>query len=73
MPELAAVFRELNNVVVFVTHDLAEAEYFADHVILMHEGRIVQRGSYADLMKRPASGFVREFVRAQRPVREAGP
>ena len=73
MPELAAVFRELNNVVVFVTHDLAEAEYFADRMMLVHEGRIVQRGTYADLMERPASDFVRDFVRAQRPVREARP
>jgi len=71
MPELAAVFRELNNVVVFVTHDLAEAEYFADRVMLMHQGRIVQSGSYADLLERPANEFVSDFVRAQRPVREA--
>lgn len=73
MPELAAVFRALNNVVVFVTHDLAEAEYFADRVILLHEGRIVQAGVYADLTERPASDFVRDFVRAQRPVREVRP
>lgn len=73
MPELAAVFRELNNVVVFVTHDLAEAEYFADRMILVHEGRVIQRGTYADLMERPASDFVRDFVRAQRPVHEARP
>jgi len=69
MPELAAVFRELDTVAVFVTHDLAEAEYFADRVLLVHDGRIVQAGAYADLVERPASDFVRDFVRAQRPVR----
>lgn len=73
MPELAAVFRELGNVVVFVTHDLAEAEYFSDRVMLMHAGRIVQAGAFADLVERPATDFVRDFVRAQRPVREARP
>jgi len=73
MPELTAVFRQLSNIVVFVTHDLAEAEYFADRLILVHEGRIVQSGTYADLLERPASGFVSDFVRAQRPMREARP
>ena len=73
MPELAAVFRELGNVVVFVTHDLAEAEYFSDRVMLVHEGRIVQSGAYADLEERPSDDFVRDFVRAQRPVRERRP
>lgn len=71
MPELASVFRELKNVVVFVTHDLAEAEYFADRVVLMHEGRIVQAGAFADLSDRPANDFVRDFVRAQHPRRKA--
>lgn len=71
MPELAAVFEALGNTVVFVTHDLGEAEYFSDRVVLVHEGRIVQAGAYADLLERPADEFVRDFVRAQRPVREA--
>lgn len=73
MPELAAVFRELGNVVVFVTHDLAEAEYFSDRVMLVHQGRVVQSGTYADLTERPAGDFVRDFVRAQRPARGARP
>lgn len=69
MPELTEVFERLGNTVVFVTHDLGEAEYFADRVMLVHEGRIVQAGAYADLLERPANDFVRDFVRAQRPRR----
>jgi ABC-type proline/glycine betaine transport system ATPase subunit len=32
----------------------------------MREGRVVQRGSAADLLERPAEPFVRDFLRAQR-------
>ncbi len=70
MPELAAVFERLGNTVVFVTHDLDEAGYFADQVVLVHDGTVAQSGPFDDLLKRPASDFVRNFVRAQRPQRE---
>jgi osmoprotectant transport system ATP-binding protein len=51
-----------------VTHDLAEAAYFADHVVLLREGRIEQQGAYRELLENPASDFVREFVSAQREL-----
>jgi osmoprotectant transport system ATP-binding protein len=56
----------LGKTVVLVTHDMHEAAYFADDIVLMREGRVVQRGSAADLLERPAEPFVREFLRAQR-------
>ncbi len=64
--ELAALFRALEKTVLFVTHDLAEAAYVAREVVLLREGRIVQRGTAKDLVERPADPFVTEFVRAQR-------
>jgi len=70
--DLREVFGTLRKTVVLVTHDLAEAAYFADEVVLMREGTIVQRGSPADLLERPANEFVRQFVRAQRATPEAG-
>jgi osmoprotectant transport system ATP-binding protein len=54
--------------VVFVTHDLAEAIYVADEIVLMNEGRIVQQGSSTDLRERPADPFVSEFINAQRGI-----
>ncbi|MGH8162488.1 MAG: ATP-binding cassette domain-containing protein [Gammaproteobacteria bacterium] len=71
MTELATLFETLKSTVVFVTHDLGEAGYFADRVLLVHEGAIAQSGSFADLIERPADDFVRRFVRAQRPTRKA--
>jgi osmoprotectant transport system ATP-binding protein len=64
--DLRSIFRSLEKTVVMVTHDLAEAAYFANTIVLMREGRIAQLGSYRDLIERPADEFVSRFVRAQR-------
>lgn len=66
--DLKEIFTRLGQTVVFVTHDLAEAIYFADEIVLMNEGRIVQKGTIADLRERPANPFVSEFINAQRSI-----
>ena len=72
--DLSAIFARLGTSVVMVTHDLAEAAFFAHTIVLMQEGRVVQRGSLDDLLRRPADPFVTRFVRAQRHLAEdAGP
>lgn len=69
--DLRDAFRQLNKTVVLVTHDLAEAAYFGAEIVLLDRGRIVQRGSMRDLIHRPASPFVTQFVEAQRGPLEA--
>jgi osmoprotectant transport system ATP-binding protein len=64
--ELREIFRALGKTVVLVTHDLGEAVFFADRVVLLRDGQIVQQGSPADLWHRPADPFVTRFVQAQR-------
>jgi len=64
--ELADIFRRLGKSVVIVTHDLAEAALFGRVIVLMHQGRVVQHGSIDDLVRRPATPFVTQFVRAHR-------
>jgi osmoprotectant transport system ATP-binding protein len=66
--DLKEIFTRLGQTVLFVTHDLAEAIYFADQIVLMNEGRIVQRGPSSDLRERPADPFVSEFINAQRGI-----
>jgi osmoprotectant transport system ATP-binding protein len=66
--ELRALFERLRKTVVLVTHDMAEAAFFANRLVLMRNGRIVQEGTYRDLATAPAEEFVSEFVRAQRGV-----
>jgi sulfate transport system ATP-binding protein len=46
----------------FVTHDQNEALEVADSVIVMHGGRIEQRGTPEQVYDAPASGFVHRFV-----------
>ena len=64
--ELRDIFRTLGKTVVLVTHDLGEAAYFADRVVLLREGQVVQEGTPRDLWHRPADPFVTRFVQAQR-------
>ena len=64
--ELAEIFQRLRKSVVIVTHDLAEAALLGHVIVLMHQGRLVQQGAIQDLVQRPASAFVTQFVRAQR-------
>jgi osmoprotectant transport system ATP-binding protein len=66
--DLRDVFRALRKTVVLVTHDLGEAAYFADEVVLLRDGRVVQRGGPLDLVRSPAEPFVTQFIQAQRPA-----
>src|SRR5437879_2661652 len=66
--DLKEIFARLRQTVLFVTHDLAEAIYFGNEIVLMNEGRIVQKGSVTDLRERPADAFVSEFIHAQRGI-----
>jgi osmoprotectant transport system ATP-binding protein len=64
--DLKEIFERLKQTALLVTHDLAEAAYLGDKIVLLNEGRIVQQGSIGDLQKQPASAFVTEFISAQR-------
>ena len=64
--DLKGIFARLQQTALLVTHDLAEAAYLGDTIVLINEGRIVQQGSIVDLRENPASNFVSEFITAQR-------
>lgn len=66
--DLKEIFARLRQTALLVTHNLAEAAYLGDEIVLMHEGRIVQQGSLKDLRQRPATNFVSEFINAQRSL-----
>jgi len=65
--ELRAIFRRLRKTVVLVTHDLAEAGFFADEICLLRAGTVAQTGTLAELLETPADDFVERFTNAQRP------
>ncbi len=64
--QLKDIFAHLSKTVVLVTHDMGEAAYFGDTIILMRSGEIVQAGTLDDLLHRPAERYVTDFIRAQR-------
>ena len=64
--DLKEIFAQLKQTALLVTHDIAEAAYLGDEIVLMNEGQIVQQGSIVDLRERPANEFVSEFINAQR-------
>ena len=65
--DLVATFhRQPRKTVVIVTHDLAEAAAFADTLVVLRDGVVLQQGSPDEVLDRPADEFVRRFVNAQR-------
>jgi len=66
--DLKDVFARLNQTAILVTHDLAEAAYLGDTIVLMNEGRVVQTGTLHELRDAPAAPFVTDFINAQRTL-----
>jgi osmoprotectant transport system ATP-binding protein len=69
--ELKSIFQRLDKTVLLVTHDLGEAVFLAEQITLLHEGKIIQTGTYRDLLQKPADPFVTAFINAQRTLPEA--
>lgn len=66
--DLKRIFEELGATVILVTHDMGEAAYLGETIVLMREGKIVQMGKLEDFQKAPKEPFVTEFLNAQRSM-----
>ena len=64
--DLKSIFQTLEKTVVWVTHDMGEASYFGDRIVLLKEGKIVQSGTLKELVHSPTESFVTGFINAQR-------
>ena len=60
--ELMAIQQQLKKTILFITHDLNEALRIGDRVCIMRGGRVVQIGTPEEILTKPASGYVAEFV-----------
>ncbi len=60
--QLKALHREFGHTMIYVTHDQTEALTFANRVVVMHEGRVVQIGTPQELFERPSHTFVGYFI-----------
>ncbi|TGU41959.1 ABC transporter ATP-binding protein, partial [bacterium M00.F.Ca.ET.152.01.1.1] len=73
--QILDLFAELNQKLgiayLFITHDLTVARAMSDEVLVMHEGRIVERGRTADVLDNPRSEAARALVAAAPDLRRA--
>ena len=60
--QLKSLHHEFGHTMIYVTHDQTEALTFADKVVVMHDGRVVQIGTPQELFERPEHTFVGYFI-----------
>ena len=60
--QLKQLHRQFGHTMIYVTHDQTEALTFADKVVVMHEGRVVQMGTPQELFETPEHTFVGYFI-----------
>jgi len=60
--KLKQVHQEFNHTLIYVTHDQNEALTFAEEVVVMYDGYVVQVGTPQELFEAPAHTFVGYFI-----------
>jgi len=60
--QLKRLHHEFGHTMIYVTHDQTEALTFADKVVVMYDGRVVQIGTPEELFERPEHTFVGYFI-----------
>ncbi|WP_028879021.1 ABC transporter ATP-binding protein [Terasakiella pusilla] len=60
--QLKALHKKTDRTMIYVTHDQTEALTFADKVVVMYEGDVVQMGTPQELFERPQHTFVGYFI-----------
>ena len=64
---LIDVQRNLKKTIVFITHDFDEAVKIGSRIAIMRDGAVVQVGTPADILSRPANDYVRRFAEHRLP------
>lgn len=64
--DLKEIFKTLSKTVVMVTHDIGEAGFLGDKIVVINEGKIVQTGKIEELLNSPTDPFITRFINAQR-------
>ncbi|MDY3128306.1 MAG: ABC transporter ATP-binding protein [Corynebacterium sp.] len=80
LDHLETLTKDLGNAVLFITHDLGLAAERAEHLVVMHRGRIVESGPSREILRNPQHPYTRRLVKAApslassriRAAREAG-
>ena len=60
--KLKELHQRIRRTMIYVTHDQTEALTFADQVVVMNDGEVVQIGTPVELFERPRHTFVGHFI-----------
>ncbi len=69
---LAHLQREMGMAVLMITHDLPLVRRFAEQVVVMRQGAVVEQGGVEDVFSRPAHDYTRLLLESA-PVRDIAP
>lgn len=61
---LSQLKSKLNLTIVFICHDLALTQYFCDHLIVMHQGKIVESGLTLEMIEHPQNEYTKQLLSA---------
>ena len=59
---IARLRTTLDVAVLYITHDIASARYFADEILVMHAGHIVERGAAEELTQNPTHPYTQLLI-----------
>ncbi|MBQ1629246.1 MAG: ABC transporter ATP-binding protein [Treponema sp.] len=67
--KIVRIAKDFNLTTIIVTHDPEEALTISDKVLIINKGKIEQFGTPADIIERPASSFVNDFIIRQLSIK----
>ena len=65
------IIRQRDTAAIYVTHDLAVVAQIADRIIVMFDGKVMERGTTEDIIARPQDDYTRTLMAAVRPPPKA--
>ena len=60
--QLLKLKKQLNKTIVFVTHDINEAERLADKIAMLHHGKLLQMGTFEQLQQNPTHDITEQML-----------
>ena len=54
--------RELGLTLLFISHDLSVVRYMSDRILVMHKGRIVEKGESEEIYRHPKNAYTRQLL-----------
>lgn len=61
--ELLSIQKKLHKVIIFITHDINEAFFLGDRVVIMKDAKIQQIGTPTEILRNPATEYISEFIK----------